>query len=295
LASGPSGNQRDTILSIDEALNNSSLISGGLKTYLTNLMNTKFLTILAVCFMVRAEAQSILFDFENASRFSPLPVSLTVGGLTAQFSGTGQGFSIQAANTMGFTPVGFSGNCIYPASINLADLIVAFSAPLTDFSILYAPQELACDSSATMRVTAYLHDAMVGTTITNAQAGTWPTETLRFNSTQGFNKVVVHYDKAPVTGGDYGPIFMADNMAVTLAQPLVVLSSGERLGNGAFQFTFSTTPGTSCTVLGSTNVALPVSSWDVLGSASEISAGHYQFTEPQTTNNAQYFYRVRWP
>ena len=93
--------------------------------------------------MVRAEAQSILFDFENATRFSPLPVTLTVDGLTAHFSGTGQSYSIQAANSMGFTPVGFSGNCIYPAGINVSDLIVNFSAPVADFSILYAPQELA--------------------------------------------------------------------------------------------------------------------------------------------------------
>ena len=31
------------------------------------------------------------------------------------------------------------------------------------------------------------------------------------------NSVIVHYDKAPITGGDYGPIFMADNMSVALA------------------------------------------------------------------------------
>ncbi len=55
-----------------------------------------------------------------------------------------------------------------------ADLIVDFSTPLTDFSILYAPEEYACDSSATMRVTAYLNGALVGTATTNAQAGTWP-------------------------------------------------------------------------------------------------------------------------
>lgn len=258
-------------------------------------MKIKILTILAVCFMVRAEAQSILFDFEIASRFSPLPVTLTVRGLTAQFSGTGQSYSIQAANTMGFTPVGFSGNCIYPASISASDLIVNFSAPLADFSILYAPQELACDSSATMRLTTYLNEILVGTTITNAQAGTWPTETFRFSSTQSFNKVVVHYDKAPVTGGDYGPIFMVDNMVVTPAQPLVVLSHGARMENGAYQFAFTNTPGTASTVLGSTNVALPLANWDVRGSATEISSGRYQFTDPQTTNNPHYFYQVRQP
>ncbi len=126
-------------------------------------MKTTLLVIFASALLVQTEAESVLFDFENAPVHSPFPLSLTVGGITAQFTATGQGFSIQPANSMGFTPAGFSGNCIYPSSIYAADLIVSFSAPLTAFSILYAPQELACDSSATMRVTAYLDATSVGT------------------------------------------------------------------------------------------------------------------------------------
>jgi len=56
-----------------------------------------------------------------------------------------------------------------------------------------------------MRVTAYIDGILIGTATTNAQAGTWPSEILRFTSTQSFNSVVVHYDKPPVTGGDWGP------------------------------------------------------------------------------------------
>ena len=252
------------------------------------------LIVLSGLLLVRSEAQTVLFDFENAPRYTSLPINLTVGGLTAQFSATGQGFSIQAANTMGFTPVGISGNCIYPNSIYAADLIVNFSAPLTDFSILYAPQELACDSSATMRVTAYLNGALVGTATTNAQAGTWPTETLRFSSTQPFNNVIVHYDKAPVTGGDYGCIFMADNMMVTPAPPPIVLANCARPASGAFQFAFTNTPGSTFTVLASSNPALPMANWTVLGTATEISPGQYQFTDLQATNS-QCFYRIRSP
>jgi hypothetical protein len=165
-----------------------------------------------------ATAQGVLFDFDTAPVYSPLPIDLTVGGITAHFSATGQGFSIQRANTMGFTPVGFTGNCIYPSSVYGADLLVGFSWKLTDFSILYAPQELACDSSATMRVTAYMNTVLVGTnTMVADPPGTWPTAKLSFSSLAGFNKVVVHYDKGPPTGGDWGPIFLADNMNVTLA------------------------------------------------------------------------------
>jgi hypothetical protein len=196
---------------------------------------------------------------------------------------------------MGFTPAGFSGNCIYPSSIYAADLIVNFSAPLMDFSILYAPQELACDSSATMRVTAYMAGTSVGTATTNAQAGTWPSETLQFHSTQPFNKVVVHYDKPPVTGGDWGPIFMADNMTVTSAPPPVVLANAAMTVAGAFQFDFTNAPGGGFTVWASSDPALSVTNWAILGSATEISPGQYQFADLQATNHPRRFYRVSSP
>ena len=162
--------------------------------------------------------QDILFDFENAQLHSTLPTTLTVGGLTAQFSATGQGFSIQDPNTsLGFTPAGFSGYCIYPNSVFAADLLVKFSQVLNSFSILYAPEEYACDSSARMRVTAYLGTTLVGTsTMTADPPGTWPSAILSFSSTEVFDNVVVHYDAAPPTGGDWGPIFVADNMQVTV-------------------------------------------------------------------------------
>src|SRR6516164_5276008 len=155
---------------------------------------TKALSCVAlVCAIFQTPAQTILFDFENATLHAPLPASLSVGGLTAQFSATGQGFSIQRADTMGFTPAGFSGNCIYPNSVFAADLMIQFSQLLNGFSVLYAPQELGCDTSATMRVTAYLNGALVGTATTNASSpGTWPSEILAISSSQPFNSVTVH-------------------------------------------------------------------------------------------------------
>jgi hypothetical protein len=175
--------------------------------------------VLAAAAVVPATAApaAVLFDFENAPYRSPLPLDLTSDGLTAHFSATGEGFSIQRADTMGFTPQGFSGLCIYPGSVFPSDLLVSFSRPLTDFSVLYAPQELATDSSATMRVTAYLDGAPVGTNTATAEPGTWPSATLAFQSSPSrpFNRVVVHYDSPPPTGGDWGPIFMADNVSVT--------------------------------------------------------------------------------
>src|ERR1035441_6608834 len=86
------------------------------------LMKTPTFILLAGLLVSRTQAQSVLFDFENAPRYTPLPISLTVGGITAQFSATRQGFSIQFPTSAGVIPVGFSGNCIFPSSIYAADL-----------------------------------------------------------------------------------------------------------------------------------------------------------------------------
>jgi hypothetical protein len=161
-------------------------------------------------------AQAVLFDFDNAPLYTSLPIDQTVNGITAHLSATGQGYSIQNANVLGFTPPGFAGRIIYPNSIYLADLLVQFNQTLTDFSIMYCCQELGCDDAATMRVTAYMNSSLVGTkTRTATFPGTWPVDTLSCSFPQGFNRVVVHYDSHPPTCQDYGTIFMADNMRIT--------------------------------------------------------------------------------
>ncbi len=53
--------------------------------------------LMAFVFCSVAQAQSVLFDFDNAPLLSPLPINLTVGGITANFTATGQGYSIQQA------------------------------------------------------------------------------------------------------------------------------------------------------------------------------------------------------
>lgn len=179
-------------------------------------MNVRLIFLLTCLAVTPARAQIVLFDFDSAPLFTPLPLDITVGSLTAHLSATGEGYSIQRADTLGFTPAGFAGNSIYPSSVFPADLLISFSTVLTDFSIMFAPEEYACDSSATMRVTAYMGTAFVATaTATAPIPGTWPTGVLFIAAPQGFDNVVVHYDSPPPTGGDWGPIFMADNMTVT--------------------------------------------------------------------------------
>jgi hypothetical protein len=160
-------------------------------------------------------AQSVLFDFDSAPLHSPFPIDVTAGGITAHLSAGYYNYSIQRADALGWTPAGFGGYCLYPNTVYREDLLIGFSMPLKDFSILYAPEEYDCDSSCTMRVTSYMDAAYVGTDTATTYAGTWPTGTLSLSSPTPFNRVVVHYDAPPPTGGDWGPIFLADNMIVT--------------------------------------------------------------------------------
>jgi hypothetical protein len=139
-----------------------------------------------------------------------------------------------------------------------------------------------------MRVTAYLNGALVGTT-TNAQAGTWPTETLRFSSTQIFNRVFVHYDKGPVTGGDWGPVFMADNMAVTPA-PLAPALQISRPGN-QIQLMWPTNT-TVFTLQWSTN--LPNGgTWRAVTNTPVVIGTNQAITLSVATNNC--YYQLKWP
>ncbi|HEY2330113.1 MAG TPA: NF038122 family metalloprotease [Verrucomicrobiae bacterium] len=67
--------------------------------------------------------------------------------------------------------------------------------------------------------------------------------------------------------------------------------TGARLGNGNFQLNFTNVPGLNFSVLASTNIALSMTNWPVLGAPAENPAGQYQFTDA-LTNKAR-FYRVR--
>ena len=83
---------------------------------------------------------------------------------------------------------------------------------------------------------------------------------------------------------------------ITAATPLTFQLVGMSIGlNGHFQFSFTNAPGAPFTVLATTNVSLPLNNWTVLTNATEVAPGQYQFSDPQTTNNPQRYYRVRWP
>jgi hypothetical protein len=64
---------------------------------------------------------------------------------------------------------------------------------------------------------------------------------------------------------------------------------------GSFQITFTNTLGALFTACTTTNPALSLSNWMVLGVAMELPPGQYQFTDTQATNRSRSFYRVSSP
>ncbi len=79
------------------------------------------------------------------------------------------------------------------------------------------------------------------------------------------------------------------------ALPIIILTNPTRLANGTFQFVWTNTPGSTNVVLLTTNVATALSNWTAQAGATEVSAGHFQFTDLQATNSPKRFYRVRSP
>lgn len=181
-------------------------------------------------------AQTVLFDFNDAPIQTSLPIDLTWGGIHAHFAATGGGFSVLDTSTAPVVPTGFTGRFLYPNGLGPADLLVSFDRQLVYFSILYSPQELGCADSATMRLSAFMGTALVGSvTKTATNPGTWPVDVLQCNFPQGFDNVVIHHDSPPPTCQNNGPIFMAEDMRV------LAVSS-----NGAAAFCFGDGTSVAC-------------------------------------------------
>jgi hypothetical protein len=73
------------------------------------------------------------------------------------------------------------------------------------------------------------------------------------------------------------------------------LTGAKQLINGTFQFAFTNSVGALFGVLATTNPALSLSNWTVLGGVTEVAPGQFQFADRQATNSARRFYRIRSP
>ena len=64
---------------------------------------------------------------------------------------------------------------------------------------------------------------------------------------------------------------------------------------GRFQFDFTNSSGQVAVVVGSTNPALPLSSWTPLSPPALLSGNRYRFTDTNAVNHSQRYYRLRAP
>jgi hypothetical protein len=97
-----------------------------------------------------------------------------------------------------------------------------------------------------------------------------------------------------VTATGYSPASVIQTIA-GVTRP--TLSGVSLTGGGALTFSFTSSPGLSFSVVGTNNVAAPVTSWPVIGGATETppGSGHYQFVDPNLATNSSLFYILRQP
>ena len=76
---------------------------------------------------------------------------------------------------------------------------------------------------------------------------------------------------------------------------LPVKIAGQTSSSGKFQVQFIGDTNLSYTVMGTTNVSLPLSAWDMMGPALYQSGNSFLFTDLTATNYPQRFYTVRLP
>ena len=90
-------------------------------------------------------------------------------------------------------------------------------------------------------------------------------------------------------------IAITQSKSVPVTPP--VLTGGKILAGGTFQMSFTAPGGLSFAVLSTTNLALSLEKWTVVGAASETppASGQYQFTDLSTTSSVSRFYRVSTP
>jgi hypothetical protein len=104
-----------------------------------------------------------------------------------------------------------------------------------------------------------------------------------------------HFQAVGFNGG--GTAFGGD-MTFTTSEVIATppnLTGVQWLGQGILQFSFTNNTGASFTVLSTTNLSWPLSSWTVVGAPTNMGSGVFQFTTQPTTNDVTRFYSVRSP
>jgi hypothetical protein len=132
----------------------------------------------------------------------------------------------------------------------------------------------------------------------NPATGTWTNAASLNTARNNFSSALLANGNLLVVGGQNPTGFLSQSELYTSSNLTVTatsLTQATKPPGGPFQFAFTNTPDVSFVAYSSTNPAAPFSSWKVVGGPVEVSPGHYQFTDPQSTNSPLHYYRVRSP
>jgi N-acetylneuraminic acid mutarotase len=109
--------------------------------------------------------------------------------------------------------------------------------------------------------------------------------------TPGWTMATVFVNGIPSTGSIL-------NISVPVPT-FTTLANLKTLTNGAFQFTFTNTPGVVLGGLATTDLTLPLTNWTPvwtpMGAVTEVAPGQFQLTDLQAVINARRFYAIRVP
>jgi hypothetical protein len=146
------------------------------------------------------------------------------------------------------------------------------------YYFVFKPASGAAIISATNDLDAATNGVEVGVPVTGLSAGT-----------------SYSYSLVAVSSG--GIVTTTNGMFSTIAIPPVqVTGSGismDAQSRGIVKLSISSVSGASFTVLGSTNLFLPVANWTVLGTMTEVAPGQYQFDGPASATNGYGFFRIK--
>jgi hypothetical protein len=190
----------------------------------------------------------------------------------------------------------YSGDTNYPStSITMVQKVHALASKTQVISSVPVP------GSNSVTITAIVtSDPPSGTARTGMVSfwdGTNFLAQAELTSTGLCSVVITNLSPAPhaVTARYYSDATYAASIGAVMGAP-GTLDQMQVLGDGTFVIGFTNISGAPFTVLSSTDLLAPVSEWTVLGRASEVLPGQFQYSDAQALNrDAVRFYLLRSP